>query len=199
MLTSIAPHRIWFSLCFKHKKINFLLPEPLSQSSRPRRGVKMNVDLHRSKLGKSSVQPEPPPSGWGWVARGVSCLQARTQTSYREDKLLRSEETMQLKTRMHSNRMRTVRCSGRRGSLPGGFLPQCMLGYTPPPRTEWQTLVKTLHFLNYVANGKKMKTQNGAVLHNCALEVGHFILLSALHLIENYFNTRRSKVRQNIC
>ena len=32
-------------------------------------------------------------------------------------------------TRMHSNRMRTVRCSGR-----GGFLLQCTLGYTPPPR-----------------------------------------------------------------
>ena len=37
-------------------------------------------------------------------------------------------ECVQLKqkhTRMHSSRMRTVRCSGRRG----GGLPQCMLGY----------------------------------------------------------------------
>ena len=36
-------------------------------------------------------------------------------------------------TRKHSSRMRTVRCSGRRGGgdiCPGG-LPQCMLGYTP--------------------------------------------------------------------
>ena len=42
---------------------------------------------------------------------------------------------------MHSSRMRTVRCSGRRGVshrglsaqgivCPGGCLPQCMLGYT---------------------------------------------------------------------
>ena len=46
-------------------------------------------------------------------------------------------------TRMHSSRMRTVRCSGRPGGrgLPGGCLPRgmlplplayCMLGYTPP-------------------------------------------------------------------
>ena len=44
-------------------------------------------------------------------------------------------------TRMHSSRMRTVLCSGRRGGgclpggrcLPGGgCLLQCMLGYTPP-------------------------------------------------------------------
>ena len=66
-------------------------------------------------------------------------------------------------TRMHSSRMRTVRCSGRlswgvggclaRGGLPGGV---CLGGgvcpgwyvwsgwCTPPPLwTEWQTLVKT--------------------------------------------------------
>ena len=55
------------------------------------------------------------------------------------------------KTRMHSSRMYTVRCSGRRGGCipactgwgcvypsmhwagvcPGGCPPQCMLGYTP--------------------------------------------------------------------
>ena len=43
------------------------------------------------------------------------------------------------KTRKHSSRMRTVRCSGRRGGggllqpLEGGCLPQYMLGYTLPP------------------------------------------------------------------
>ena len=45
--------------------------------------------------------------------------------------------------------MRTVRCSGRRGCvsqhtlgrgcLPGGCLPQCMLGYTPLLWTEFLT------------------------------------------------------------
>ena len=58
------------------------------------------------------------------------------------------------KTRMHSSRMLTVRCSGCRrpsgacipactgqGGSARGDLPQCMLGYTP--RTESQTPVKT--------------------------------------------------------
>ena len=35
-----------------------------------------------------------------------------------------------IETRMHSSRMRTVRSSSR---LSGGGLPQCMLGYQPPP------------------------------------------------------------------
>ena len=46
-----------------------------------------------------------------------------------------------VKTRMHSSRMRTVRCSSRLlgGVCPGGLsaqggcLPQCMLGHTSPP------------------------------------------------------------------
>ena len=38
--------------------------------------------------------------------------------------------------------------------LPRGCLPQCMLGYTPVDRIL-DTLVKTLPFRNYVADGKK--------------------------------------------
>ena len=79
----------------------------------------------------------------------------------------------QQRTRMHSSRMRTVRCSGRRvggergvsgGCLPGGVcLEGCLPGergvsapvhggvHTPLPLwREWQTPVKT----NYVADGK---------------------------------------------
>ena len=76
--------------------------------------------------------------------------------------------------RMHSRRMRTVRCSGRRGcvsvlgvsaqgvSAQGGVypsmdwagrgcLPQCMLGYYHPPcgQNSRHTPVKTLPFRNY--------------------------------------------------
>ena len=49
-------------------------------------------------------------------------------------------------TRMHSSRMRTVRCSGH------------LLGSVcqTPPWTEWQTRVKTFPCRNYVADGKNV-------------------------------------------
>ena len=49
-------------------------------------------------------------------------------------------------TRIHSSRMRTVRCNGRRGGgcLPGGVYPSMHRGRHPPNLwTEWQTHVKT--------------------------------------------------------
>ena len=64
-------------------------------------------------------------------------------------------------TRKHSSKMRTIRCQWPSGGclpggclrggfcpsacwdtphcLPGGYLPQCMLGYTPPPRGQNDT------------------------------------------------------------
>ena len=63
--------------------------------------------------------------------------------------------TFEIQKRMHSSRMRTVRCSSRRRgvSAHGRCLPQCMLGYTPPVWTEWQTPVKIYSCSNYVADG----------------------------------------------
>ena len=81
-----------------------------------------------------------------------------------------------LETRMHSSRMRTVRCTGRRV---GGVYPSmhwagcvcvsqhvlgrgvCLSGgvcHTPlPPWAEWQTPVNTLPCRNYVADGNKLR------------------------------------------
>ena len=76
-------------------------------------------------------------------------------------------------TRMHSSRVRTVRCSDRhwggclpaRGCLPGSCLPagvcpavvsSCRWVCLPdplPPWKEWQTHVKTLPCRNYIADG----------------------------------------------
>ena len=60
-------------------------------------------------------------------------------------------------TRMHSSRMRTVRCSSRLlgggGCLPGGVCITACTEADIPLWTEWQTGVKTLPCRNFVADG----------------------------------------------
>ena len=69
-----------------------------------------------------------------------------------------------IRTRVHSSRMRTVRCSGR--LLGGGCLPRgCVPRVSPPPtisdprhplnRITDRTGVKTLPCRNYVTDGNK--------------------------------------------
>ena len=77
----------------------------------------------------------------------------------------------EVKTRMHSSRMRTVRCSGRLGGRVSAGMGVCLGGCTPPPceQNYWQTGVKTSFAdgnystwlpQTYLTSNKNLKTQN---------------------------------------
>ena len=88
------------------------------------------------------------------------------------------------KTRMHSSRMRTVRCSGRLlgvsaqgGVCLGGVYPG-VSARPPTPRTESQTGVKTLPCRNYVADGNYHLTAKNCQGHFHSRTLHPFAMLS---------------------
>ena len=84
---------------------------------------------------------------------------------------------LQVVTRMHSSRMRTVRCSGCPwgclprgwGICPGGVCPGWLPATPPPLWTEWQTHVKTLPCRNYIADGNKSEHVPGEGAGPCTM------------------------------
>ena len=96
-----------------------------------------------------------------------------------------------ISTRMHSSRLRIVRCNGRRGDVypggclpgdcvpravsaqgglpggvcPGGCLPQCMLGYTPSRGQNFRNITSQHLRLRTVIIGWPLPTCKSAVGH----------------------------------